>query len=116
MRVCGCFFFFNDTATTEIYTLSLHDALPISLYEPMGRPRREHEQLLQLAGSRLCFDMVQQALAVTCVPVIGPHREAGKLAGAGAGERGEGRAADDHPVVLDQRGAPDLALAQFAAA
>src|SRR2546426_10018132 len=28
---CYCFFFFfNDTATTEIYTLSLHDALPIS--------------------------------------------------------------------------------------
>src|SRR5438445_4309301 len=25
-----CFFFFNDPATTEIYTLSLHDALPIS--------------------------------------------------------------------------------------
>src|SRR2546422_4855162 len=29
------FFFFNDTATTEIYTLSLHDALPIS---PATRP------------------------------------------------------------------------------
>mgnify|MGYP003593708355 CR=1 FL=1 len=35
--VCGggvvfcVFFFFNDTATTEIYTLSLHDALPIFL-------------------------------------------------------------------------------------
>src|SRR5256885_17194166 len=29
--LCACcsFFFFNDTATTEIYTLSLHDALPI---------------------------------------------------------------------------------------
>src|SRR2546426_5542992 len=27
---CSSFFFFNDTATTEIYTLSLHDALPIS--------------------------------------------------------------------------------------
>src|SRR5260221_2026616 len=27
---CSIFFFFNDTATTEIYTLSLHDALPIS--------------------------------------------------------------------------------------
>src|SRR5690554_7164518 len=27
--VCYFFFFFNDTATTEIYTLSLHDALPI---------------------------------------------------------------------------------------
>src|SRR2546426_5512927 len=30
------FFFFNDTATTEIYTLSLHDALPIS-YQTVGR-------------------------------------------------------------------------------
>src|SRR5436305_11527112 len=31
MTFCGLFFFFfNDTATTEIYTLSLHDALPIS--------------------------------------------------------------------------------------
>src|SRR5216684_8516415 len=30
------FFFFNDTATTEIYTLSLHDALPISVRR---RPR-----------------------------------------------------------------------------
>src|SRR5947209_11163756 len=31
------FFFFNDTATTEIYTLSLHDALPILLgYSSMG--------------------------------------------------------------------------------
>src|SRR5258705_10829511 len=28
------FFFFNDTATTEIYTLSLHDALPISTWSP----------------------------------------------------------------------------------
>src|SRR2546430_9163296 len=27
--ICFIFFFFNDTATTEIYTLSLHDALPI---------------------------------------------------------------------------------------
>src|SRR5690348_17949961 len=39
MRGCyvSFFFFFNDTATTEIYTLSLHDALPIS-----GRARRQH--------------------------------------------------------------------------
>src|SRR2546429_1982984 len=29
IRSSSCFFFFNDTATTEIYTLSLHDALPI---------------------------------------------------------------------------------------
>src|SRR3712207_7596426 len=30
------FFFFNDTATTEIYTLSLHDALPIFLKDEQG--------------------------------------------------------------------------------
>src|SRR6266436_10198697 len=37
------FFFFNDTATTEIYTLSLHDALPISgacAGRRWGRPRQ----------------------------------------------------------------------------
>src|SRR2546422_10659053 len=38
------FFFFNDTATTEIYTLSLHDALPISL------PHVPHQR--GLSGSR----------------------------------------------------------------
>src|SRR2546429_3197957 len=32
------FFFFNDTATTEIYTLSLHDALPIFLVALSGQP------------------------------------------------------------------------------
>ena len=32
-----CNFFFNDTATTEIYPLSLHDALPISAIRPAGR-------------------------------------------------------------------------------
>src|SRR2546423_14317086 len=39
--VFAIFFFFNDTATTEIYTLSLHDALPISgaPTEPPRRPR-----------------------------------------------------------------------------
>src|SRR2546430_15177303 len=36
------FFFFNDTATTEIYTLSLHDALPISK-RPPGRSARGWE-------------------------------------------------------------------------
>src|SRR2546428_7100259 len=40
------FFFFNDTATTEIYTLSLHDALPICVGEA-------HEQLAALDGLAL---------------------------------------------------------------
>src|SRR2546427_11412366 len=45
--MCSCslppslffFFFFNDTATTEIYTLSLHDALPISV-SPLAAVRQ----------------------------------------------------------------------------
>src|SRR6478609_8131629 len=42
LRMCDlCFFFFNDTATTEIYTLSLHDALPIPRWRPRtGSPVR----------------------------------------------------------------------------
>src|SRR2546425_4025249 len=37
--MCFFFFFFNDTATTEIYTLSLHDALPISRGALSAAPR-----------------------------------------------------------------------------
>src|SRR5579884_4567387 len=61
------FFFFNDTATTEIYTLSLHDALPI--YDPLpggaaGQRRRhairqharseEHTSELHSRGHLVC--------------------------------------------------------------
>src|SRR3712207_7338399 len=35
---CSLFFFFNDTATTEIYTLSLHDALPIYWFDESQEP------------------------------------------------------------------------------
>ena len=42
-------FFFNDTATTEIYTLSLHDALPIL----MGASFRNTDELKELAGCDL---------------------------------------------------------------
>src|SRR5713101_2306445 len=37
------FFFFNDTATTEIYTLSLHDALPICAHRGVGGAARERD-------------------------------------------------------------------------
>src|SRR2546430_3955794 len=59
-RTCSFFFFFNDTATTEIYTLSLHDALPILPVvigpvaamqpgAPEARPRKEGE-VSEIAG------------------------------------------------------------------
>src|SRR2546422_8520487 len=37
----SCFFFFNDTATTEIYTLSLHDALPICFGQSIALDHRK---------------------------------------------------------------------------
>src|SRR3989454_12265842 len=51
--LCFFFFFFNDTATTEIYTLSLHDALPISASShcapiPTGRCTRGAGDLTML--------------------------------------------------------------------
>src|SRR2546428_9221479 len=45
------FFFFNDTATTEIYTLSLHDALPIYLRNVV--PGQLHERVVKISSSRL---------------------------------------------------------------
>src|SRR3989449_3864415 len=44
------FFFFNDTATTEIYTLSLHDALPISSRNVRGRMARLGSDLMGRAA------------------------------------------------------------------
>src|SRR5260221_10632913 len=65
------FFFFNDTATTEIYTLSLHDALPISASffaavkakpaaviavdeDPQARRSEEHTSELQSHSDLVC--------------------------------------------------------------
>src|SRR2546422_5137548 len=47
-------FFFNDTATTEIYTLSLHDALPIFELEPCGgKPFRLRQAAMPIADVKL---------------------------------------------------------------
>src|SRR5256886_9231528 len=50
---CSIFFFFNDTATTEIYTLSLHDALPISL----ARGAHQDDPRLRGAAHRIASDI-----------------------------------------------------------
>src|SRR2546423_9046997 len=68
------FFFFNDTATTEIYTLSLHDALPISTREvtrevgdiPDLRDRRVRSLVLMAPNAARFTD---DALAKVGVPV-----------------------------------------------
>src|SRR5256885_9423376 len=52
------FFFFNDTATTEIYTLSLHDALPIS--GDGRRPRGGRSPRADRGGGPLAAAAVQR--------------------------------------------------------
>src|SRR3712207_9182956 len=49
MRACSAFFF-NDTATTEIYPLSLHDALPISENEAKRHKEYARERLRGRSG------------------------------------------------------------------
>src|SRR2546430_7999979 len=48
------FFFFNDTATTEIYTLSLHDALPISMTRRSGEAARHSRRRSGGAPTAAC--------------------------------------------------------------
>src|SRR2546426_12839963 len=50
------FFFFNDTATTEIYTLSLHDALPIY------QDREDRDNLKQVSKQALAWSVGQAPL------------------------------------------------------
>src|SRR5258705_4097416 len=70
-------FFFNDTATTEIYTLSLHDALPIyssgqQIAERIRRSRRQlqrrpYEQARDRKSTRLNSSYVRISYAVFCL-------------------------------------------------
>src|SRR3989304_10171018 len=94
------FFFFNDTATTEIYTLSLHDALPICGRKRRGwvqwlsRPARrsahrseEHTSELQSRLHLVCRLLLGKKQKARCgCPVARP--EAGRFLRRGGGARG----------------------------
>src|SRR5258708_14109898 len=70
------FFFFNDTATTEIYTLSLHDALPIWYF---GLPP-DLSRTSRWAGSVRRFTRSQSASGMTrsCSSVCVIHSDRGR--------------------------------------
>src|SRR2546430_13739691 len=74
------FFFFNDTATTEIYTLSLHDALPIFYVRWLGAcwQRRDHlgdTALPDRKSTRLNSSHSQISYAVFCLKKKSTHKE-----------------------------------------
>src|SRR6266550_6892253 len=62
--LCGCRFFFNDTATTEIYTLSLHDALPICRRRVLARNALVHHEdgVVSTVSARLDVGIQRVAL------------------------------------------------------
>src|SRR2546427_11534508 len=96
-----CFFFFNDTATTEIYTLSLHDALPISsqtacqgdgaALQALRRPRRPH---LQGVGE------ARRLRGVEAGPDHGAGGDHGRGEGIGAAGARRGGLPDGAQVVV----------------
>src|SRR5258708_31862970 len=62
-------FFFNDTATTEIYTLSLHDALPISKVGP--KPKFGLPRMGVLVTLMNCAAACKLIFNVTNTPILG---------------------------------------------
>src|SRR6266496_6802085 len=82
-------FFFNDTATTEIYTLSLHDALPISTpaRSPVGTPScatawpplrsEEHTSELQSRRDLVCRLLLEKKKQYNQIfaPTVNTHGE-----------------------------------------
>src|SRR2546429_5725010 len=87
MSLC---FFFNDTATTEIYTLSLHDALPIC-HRNGGRPMRTQERVVGLRTAALCAAL----LAVLATLVL--------AAPAGANQSPYTNRSEEHTSELQSR-------------
>src|SRR3989449_5544895 len=122
------FFFFNDTATTEIYTLSLHDALPISGGEDRGiEAARQPIEQIEHAGERSAHEREPYEWYAEPQRLVGPHaparvpalhggadrrrRAPARLAQPGR-EQCEEKAGDTEG---DERGAPAVALGEHAA-
>src|SRR3712207_9037976 len=85
-------FFFNDTATTEIYTLSLHDALPICV-----RKRVPFASSFAAFFSR-AYDFIRMgAISGANIRLSGSH------AGVSIGEDGPSQRSEEHTSELQSR-------------
>src|SRR2546429_73037 len=77
------FFFFNDTATTEIYTLSLHDALPISGDGARGRGSSGESARVSTGA------VARRPGPIDCAAARSATRAEADVSGAGAAATGE---------------------------
>src|SRR3989454_12101537 len=110
------FFFFNDTATTEIYTLSLHDALPIYRgrrlgLERAGRDVVEERERPRAVDEDVVHAVVHEVLA-HCVVDAGARGDQHLGADAVGGEHEDrplvARRQPDHPTERAQRAQREL--------
>src|SRR2546430_6030379 len=105
------FFFFNDTATTEIYTLSLHDALPIlartgnshATIAAVTSPARDARTTRSFSRARrddsLCLNVMGLAPSCVCASRIEELAHVASLsASAGSGPK-LARLAEDKPTA-----------------
>src|SRR3712207_7506789 len=72
MFITTLFFFFNDTATTEIYTLSLHDALPIFAFTQQARDGRDELLSLTVVDLTIPLGEADRATTVRGTPAARP--------------------------------------------
>src|SRR3712207_7643976 len=89
------FFFFNDTATTEIYTLSLHDALPIFY---ASAARRGASGAVQVADRWHLTHNLADALERFAVRVLATYRKELKVQ-----DRRTARRSEEHTSELQSR-------------
>src|SRR3712207_8570961 len=88
-------FFFNDTATTEIYTLFLHDALPI-YHSPRSAPDRSEREQRDAST-----DLARQRRGGKCCPCWASPRRVGATGGSYPG--GHERRSEEHTSELQSR-------------
>src|SRR3989442_5365471 len=103
VRLRFIFFFFNDTATTEIYTLSLHDALPI-----YSRQRRT----APASHLRAMRDDVRGSIRADRQVHVGVQRRCGHCVGS-AGIRVSEQALRHQAYAQHKRSSPQHALQEF---
>src|SRR5260221_8232157 len=84
------FFFFNDTATTEIYTLSLHDALPISVGDGVRDDEVDQRRRAGVVEAVQELPVIQAELLAELGPVPGHHAGPGPEIAGLKGQREHG--------------------------